>query len=115
MQRLDERVPHKLAYPIARARNLVWALLIQALLNDSKLSDYLERFGCSLAKEADFRELLRNVASSKVLPILKEVLADKLYQEKIEEEKYSFLRTKEIFRRCMDVAYDKYSWTKRPL
>jgi hypothetical protein len=26
-----------------------------------------------------------------------------------------FLRTKEIFRRCMDAGYDKYGWTKRSL
>jgi hypothetical protein len=115
MQRLDERAPGKLAYPISRARNLVWALLIQGLLNDSKLQDNLERFGYTLAKEADFRELLKGIASGKVLPILKEVLADDGYQQKIDEEKYSFLRTKEIFRRCMDAAYDKYGWTKRSL
>jgi uncharacterized protein YihD (DUF1040 family) len=115
MQRLDERAPQKLAYPISRARNLVWALVIQGLLNDSKLPDLLERYGNSLAKEADFREHLKNLASSKIMPVLREVLADKDYNEKIENEKYSFLRTKEIFRRCMDTAYEKYGWTRKSL
>ena len=115
MQRLDERVPSKLVYPISRARNLVWALLIQGLLNDSKLPDQLERFGYSLAKEADYRELLKNIASGKIFPVLKEVLADEGYRQKIDEEKYSFLRTKEIFKRCMNAAYEKYGWTRRSL
>lgn len=115
MQRLDERAPSKLVYPISRARNLVWALLIQGLLNDPKLQDNLERFGKTLAKEADFRELLKGITSGKVLPILKEVFADEGYKQKIDEEKYSFLRTKEIFKRCMDIAYEKYEWTKRSL
>lgn len=115
MQRLEERSPGRLAYPISRARNLVWALLIQGLLNDSKLPEHLDRFGYSLAKETDFRELLKHIASGKILPIFREVLSDEDYQQKIGEEKYSFLRTKEIFRRCMDVAYEKYDWTKRSL
>jgi hypothetical protein len=115
MQRLIERSSGKLATPVARARNLVWALIIQGLLNDAKLQDNLDRFGTTLAKETDFRELLKAIAASKILPILKEVLADEGYQKKIEEEQYSFLRTKEIFKRCMDVAYDKYGWTKRSL
>ncbi len=88
MQRLDERAPGKLAYPISRARNLVWALLIQGLLNDPKLQDNLERFGYTLAKETDYRELLKGIASGKVLPILKQVLANEGYQKKIDEEKY---------------------------
>lgn len=115
MQRLEERAPGKLAYPISRARNLVWALIIQGLLNDPKLPEHLERFGYTLAKETDFRELLKNIASGRVLPILRDVLADEGYQQQIGEEKYSFLRTKEIFKRCMDVAYEKYVWTKRSL
>ena len=115
MQRLDERAPKKLAYAIGKARNLVWALLIQGLLNDSKIDDYLDRYGNTLAKEADFRELLKQIASSKVLPILKNVLADKAYEQRIEEEKYSFLRTKEIYRRCLEVAYDEYRWTKKSI
>ena len=115
MQRLDERAPDKLIYPISRARNLVWALLIQGLLNDDKLHNHLERFGSSLAKETDFRELLKEIASKKILTILKIVLANYDYQQKIQNEKYSFLRTKEIFNRCMNEAYDKYGWNKRSL
>jgi hypothetical protein len=115
MQRLDERAPGKLAYPISRARNLVWALLIQGLLNDPKLQDNLERFGYTLAKETDYRELLKGIASGKVLPILKQVLANEGYQKKIDEEKYSFLRSKEIFKRSMDVAHERYRWSRRSL
>ena len=45
MEELGERAPAKLKYAVSKARNLVWALLIQALLNDPKLSDYLEWYG----------------------------------------------------------------------
>ena len=113
MKKLDEVSPTKIAYAISRARNLVCALLIQGMLNDPKLPTLVEWYGNSLAKEADFREYLQKLANSKLLPIFKEVLADKSYVEKIEGEKYSFLRSKEIYRRCMDAAYEKYNWTKK--
>jgi len=115
MEELDERMPAKLKYTVSKARNLVWALLIQALLNDPKFNEYLEWYGCGLQKESDFRQLMRKLVSAKVLPILKAVLQDDSYQKKIEGEKYSFLRTKELFRRSMDDAYDRFGWTRKPL
>jgi hypothetical protein len=115
LKRLEERAPKKLEYALSRARNLVWALLIQGVLNDVNLLGLLERYGNTLAKETDLREYLKNLASARILPIMKEVLADESYQEKMDAEKYSFLRTKEIFNRCRDVAFDKYSWTKKSL
>ncbi|HXB67704.1 MAG TPA: hypothetical protein VNY05_05645 [Candidatus Acidoferrales bacterium] len=115
MQRLDETAPKKYAYAISRARNLVWALLIQAVFNDVKLTSTLDDFGGSLAKEADFRELLKRLASAKLLPVLRNVLATDSYSQKVADEKYSFLRTREIFQRCMNVAGDVHGWSKRPL
>ena len=82
---------------------------------DPKLKDLLEWYGRGLQKENDFRLLLRKLASSKVLPILKRVLSDDTYQKKIGNEKYSFLRTKELFRRSMEEAFELYAWTRRGL
>jgi len=113
MQRLEERASQKLIYAIGRARNLVWALLIQGILNDSKLTDLLEEFGKGLAREADYREYLKNLASSKLLNILRKVLDDEAYKEKMAQERYEFLRTKEMFRRCMGEAYEQFGWAKR--
>jgi hypothetical protein len=113
MRKLDEVSPAKIAYAISRSRNLVCALLIQGILNDNKLPTLADTYGNSLAKEADFREYLKKLATSKLLPIFKEVLSENSYAERIEVEKYSFLRSKEIYRKCMEVAYDKYNWTKK--
>lgn len=113
MQRLIERASQKLSYAIAKARNLVWALLIQAILNDPKLSQVLEDYGSSLRKEAAFREYLRTLASSKLFPILKEVLGREEYKDRLEKEKYDFLRSKDVFNQCKDVAADKFGWVKK--
>ena len=115
IQRLEERAAEKLGLAIRKARNLIWALLIQAILNDAKLSEKLESFGNSLAKEVDFREYLKTLASAKLLPILRDLFDRDEYRDKIENERYDFLRTKEVFKKCMDSAYDKFGWTKRSL
>jgi hypothetical protein len=98
---------------ISHARNLVWALLIQGLLNDSNLRNYSERFGTGLSMEADYTEILRNLASTRIRFIISDAVEDDRYQQMIDEEKYSFLRTKAMFERCMDVAYKKYKWKKQ--
>ena len=113
VQRLVERSSQKLATAISRARNLVWALLIQAILNDPKLPQVLEDYGSNLRKEAAFREYMRTLASSRLFPILKEVLGREEYKERMEKERYDFLRSKEVFNQCKDVGAEKFGWLKK--
>lgn len=100
---------------VIRAKNLLWALLIQGLFNGNKLNGIVETYGQSLTMEADYSEVLKGIASSKVRFILKDAVADQRYKEMLEEEKYSFLRTKAFYQRCMDFAYERYGWTKQAL
>lgn len=115
VEKIRELAPQKHDIAVRRAKNLIWALLIQAVLNDPKLPHDREQFGGSLAKEKSFRERLQGLASTRVWPILKEVLAIPAYQERLQLEKYEFLRTKEVHKRCMEVAYSKWQWSRRPL
>lgn len=115
VERLIERSSQKIGKAISRARNLVWALLIQGLLNDPKLPELLEDYGTSLKKETAFREHLKSLASSKLFPIIKEVLAIEQYKARMDEERYEFLRTKEVFNQCKTVAADKFGWVKKTL
>lgn len=112
LKKLEEMAPKKISYAIGRSRNLICALLIQAVINDNRLGDLLESYGNTLAKEADFRVYLQKIAANRILPIIKNVFAIDSYSEKIINEKYSFLRTKEVYRRCMDEAYERYDWKK---
>lgn len=115
LQRLVERSSQKLAHAVGRARNLVWALLIQGVLNDPKVAEVLDDYGTNLKKEASFREYLRALASSRLHPILKDVLGRDEYKERLENEKYDFLRTKDLFNQCKDAAADKFGWVKKSL
>ncbi len=115
MRKLEERAAQWLEYAITRSRNLTWAMLIQGMLNDEHhLRDLLELYGNDLRKAADFKEYLGTLAIGKIYPVVNAVLkADEGYKSKISEERYSFLRTKELFRRCMDEAYNRYEWSKK--
>jgi len=84
---------------VPKARNLTWALLAQALLNDKKLSIYLEDYGSSLVKEATFRDILKQLIGGRVAPLLKELLSNPAYQDKVVQEKYDFLRATEAFKK----------------
>jgi hypothetical protein len=109
-----DRGGKKSAY-VARARNLVWALLTQGLLNDGKLDRLLENYGKQLVSEADYTEHLTSLGATKVRLVLTEAFRDDRYQSLITEEKYSFLRTKATFQKAMDVAYNRYGWKKENL
>lgn len=111
--RLREGLPQKYQSAIPKARNLTWALLVQGLLNDKKLPVYLDDFGSSLAKEATFGDVLKQLTGNRVAPILKELLGSAAYQEKVAQEKYDFLRTTEAFKKAMVIAANRYAWSKK--
>lgn len=98
-----------------RAKNLIWALLIQGVLNNAKLTHWLDAYGETLTMEADFSEVLKAIASSKIRFILKDATADEKYQQLLDDEKYSFLRTKAMYLRCMEIASDRYGWERLSL
>lgn len=100
-------------YYLTNARNLIWALLIQAIFNDERLNEYCEQYGTQIYMEADFTEILNSLASRRVRPIISKVVENKQYKEMIENDKFSFLRTKEMYRRCMNIAYDRFGWNKK--
>src|SRR5207245_2766797 len=96
-----------------RARNLLWALLCQGMLNDEKLEDYAERFGQGLSIEADYTDWLAQLASTRCRLIIKEVISMDPYAGMIKEERYSFLRTNAVYNKCMDIAHKKWRWVEK--
>lgn len=105
--------PSYLKNIVSKARNLVWALLIQGILNDSNLDGYVEAYGTGLTRETSFREILKQIARTRIVPIMREVLRVSSYQERIHKDKLEFLRTNDMYSRCMNVAAEKYGWKKK--
>ncbi|MDB4698606.1 AIPR family protein [Candidatus Latescibacteria bacterium] len=115
MQVLNDKSAEWMRYTVTRSRNLVIALMAQGILNDRRLDYLLDNFSYSLTKEVDYREHLKKIASSRILPILRSVYRSDDYRDRIESGKYSFLQTKELYRRCMEVGLQNYGWVKKSL
>ena len=109
-----ERGSNKYAY-MQKAKNLMWALLCQGVLNDDHLDTYAERFGRSLVSEADYTEWLARLASTRVRFLMSGVVEKAPYADMMAEERYDFLRTRAVYDRCMELAYKKWEWVHKNL
>lgn len=98
---------------VIKAKNLLWALLVQGLLNDDEFEDYVENYGQSLSIEGGYLELLKDIASKKIRFIFSKTFQKGKYADYIENEKYSFLRSKTTYNDCMNKARRLYKWEKK--
>ena len=105
---------NKYAY-INRARNLLWALICQGILNERDLEEHAEAWGQSLSVEADYTEWLSTLATTRCRFILKDLVEDKQYKAKADEGQYNFLKTAAAYQKCMEFAYKRWKWTRRGL
>lgn len=102
-------------YYVHKTRNLLWALLIQGLLNDKEFDSYVENYGERLIIEGDFTELLKDIGSNRIRFIFSETFSKGKYREYLEEEKYSFLKSKIAYQDCMKTAWKLYKWEKKDI
>ncbi|HZT35796.1 MAG TPA: hypothetical protein VFA15_07740, partial [Nitrososphaera sp.] len=100
---------------VGRAKNLLWCLAIQGILNDPKFEKYVEYYGNSTAPEAGITEILKNLATTKLRFILADTFEDKKYQANIAEAKFAFLRTRSTLNECLDTAASRFNWERKTL
>lgn len=105
---------NKYAY-VERARNLLWALLCQAILNDVEIEQEAEDFGRGLSLEAQYTEWLSGIATTRCRFILSDLVADKMYASKAAEGNFSFMRTNAAYKRSMEIAYKRWRWVEKRL
>ena len=98
-----------------RARNLIWALVCQGMLNDPELEARAEAFGTKIQFEAGLMQWLVGLAVNRVRTLLSDLVAAEPYREKMEQQRYDFLRTKAAFEFCMAQAYKRWKWTVQKL
>ncbi len=109
-----EKGANKYAY-VQRARNLLWALLCQAILNEPKLEERSEGFGRGLSLEAQYTDWLSGLATTRCRFILADLVADKAYAPKAAEGNFSFMRTNAAYKRSMEIAYRRWRWVEKRL
>ena len=98
-----------------RAKNLLWALLVQGVLNHRQLPAWLETYGTTISVETDFTQELVSLGVQKVRHVIREAVSEQKYKEQLDEQRLSFLRTKALYTLCMEVAERRYEWTKQGL
>jgi len=98
-----------------RARNLVWALLCQAILNEEDLAGLADKYGRKLGVETGYTELLARLASTRVRFAVAEAVALPQYAAKVENESFGFLRTNAIHDAAFRIAAEKWGWKERSL
>jgi hypothetical protein len=109
-----EKGANKYAYA-QRARNLLWALLCQAILNDPRVEERAENFGRSLSLEAQYTDWLSGLATTRCRFILSDLVADKAYAAKVAEGNFSFMRTNAAHKRAMETGYKRWRWVEKRL
>jgi hypothetical protein len=98
-----------------RARNLTWALVCQGMLNDPDLEDYAARYGTNMSVEAGLMEWIRAIAVNKVRLLLSDLVQIEQYHQKMQEERYDFLRTRAAYDVCMQRAHKRWKWVSEKL
>src|SRR3989475_5798834 len=93
-----------------KAKNLLWCLSIQAVMNDDKFEKHFETYGTSIGIEAGLTQLLKRVASTKLRLILSNSFANRKYKDYMQGGKFSFLRTKAALNDCMKTAAKQFGW-----
>ncbi len=114
MNDIVDKGANKYAY-VHRARNLLWALLCQAMLNDPRIEQRAEEFGKGLSLEAQYTDWLSTFATTRCRFIVGDVVEDKVYAAKVAEGTFGFLRTNAAYKRSMEVAYKKWKWVEKRL
>lgn len=114
IETIIESAPNKFYY-LKRGKTLIWALLIQSVLNDRKLDQWIEDYGARLSIETNFGEICKELALKKVKPLMNDLISDTKISKAIEEEKFTFLKAKSSFDTCMKIARDKFDWEKKDL
>lgn len=100
---------------INRARNLLWALLCQGMLNDPNLGNQLERYGKSLSVEAEYTEWLNYLATNRCRFIISDLVSEEPFASKASQGNWAFLRTNQAYKRCMEHAFKRYKWVHMKL
>ena len=73
---------------------------------------YLDNYGTSLTVETNYNDYLKELASKKIRFILSSLIQNKKYQDFLDEEKFSFLRTKVVYQDSLQNAKKKFRWER---
>lgn len=111
LARAIQQRAEKYAY-VRRGRDLLWALLCQAVLNDRDIDHLAEQYGKDLILSTNYVDLLRKRALEEVRSLLNDLASLPENRAKIKDGKFDFMRSKQAYDHCMEVAWKRYRWQR---
>jgi hypothetical protein len=112
IKEIVDKGPAKYWY-LKKARNLLWSLLCQAILNDDKLEELAENYGADMVMSSGFTDYLADISSRRCRPLIASL--EEKNSDKIESGDVTFLNKDNAFSFCMSEAADKWGWRKKGL
>jgi len=106
---------HQKYWWASKAKNLIWALLLQGLLNDENLEALKESYGNNLSVPAEFTELLKDLGSKRLRFLLSDLVEQQKYSDYMEKAQYGFLRSKVAYGEVMQIARNRFDWQKKDI
>jgi hypothetical protein len=100
---------------VHQAKDLLWALLIQAVLNDEKLDDWAASYGIDMTLSVDYMSGLSTLATNRCRLLLSELIEHEKFAPKVAEQNFSFLKTNAAYDLCMEAAAQRWGWQKKKL
>jgi hypothetical protein len=100
---------------VHQAKDLLWALLIQAVLNDEKLDDWAAAYGIDMTLSVDYMSGLSTLATNRCRLLLSELIEHEKFAPKVAEQNFSFLKTNAAYDLCMEAATQRWGWQKKKL
>ncbi|MCE9635817.1 MAG: AIPR family protein [Planctomycetes bacterium] len=109
-----DKGPNKYEY-MSRARNLLWALVCQGILNAPDLDELAESYGRDMTVPADFTERLSALATTRCRFLISDVVGLRENAERLSEGNLNFLRANASYKKCMDFAHKRWKWVEKRL
>jgi hypothetical protein len=100
---------------VSRGRNLLWALLCQAILNDAHLELLCQDFGRFLGVETGYQNWLLNTTMTKCRLLFAELARHEECSFKILDKNSDFIRTSACFTLAMTIAHKRWRWCPKHL
>lgn len=111
---IEQKGQNKYSF-VHRARYLLWALVCQGLLNHENADKLAETYGSDMTLTNDFQDLITEIATTRVRPLLSGLLELPEYASKVAEANFSFMRTDAAFDKCMEAAGERWGWVHKKL
>jgi hypothetical protein len=112
IKEIVDKGPAKYWY-LKKARNLLWTLLCQAVMNDEHLEEHAENFGCDMIMSTGYTDFLADISSRRCRPLIASL--EEKNREKIEAGDVTFLNRNDAFSFCLSDAGEKWGWRKKGL